>query len=73
MPSARSAVPSATLPRATTSAAAVRAYAAVQRHVEANIPWGARVEVHLDDQGSGFAADANGPVYDQTRAAFTDT
>ncbi|WP_406830390.1 dipeptidase [Pedococcus sp. KACC 23699] len=48
------------------------AYAAVQRHVEANIPWGARVEVHLDDQGSGFAADANGPVYDQTRAAFTD-
>src|SRR6476660_583573 len=48
------------------------AYAAVQRHVEANIPWGAKVEVHLDDQGAGFAADADGPVYDQTRAAFTD-
>ncbi len=48
------------------------AYAAVQRHVEANIPWGAKVEVHLEDQGSGFAADADGPVYDQARAAFTD-
>lgn len=48
------------------------AYAAVQRHIEANIPWGARVEVHLDDQGRGFAADADGPVYDQARAAFTD-
>ena len=48
------------------------AYAAVQRHVEANTPWGAKVEVHLDDQGSGFAADADGPVYDQARAAFTD-
>jgi acetylornithine deacetylase/succinyl-diaminopimelate desuccinylase-like protein len=48
------------------------AYAAVQRHIEANIPWGAKVEVHLDDQGAGFDADANGPVYDQARAAFTD-
>jgi cysteinylglycine-S-conjugate dipeptidase len=48
------------------------AYAAVQRHVEAHIPWGARVEVHLDDQGAGFDADADGPVYDQARAAFTD-
>ena len=48
------------------------AYAAVQRHIEANIPWGARVEVHLEDQGRGFAADADGPVYDQARAAFTD-
>jgi acetylornithine deacetylase/succinyl-diaminopimelate desuccinylase-like protein len=50
----------------------MEAYAAVQRHLEANVPWGARVEVHLDDQGAGFAADADGPVYDQARAAFTD-
>lgn len=48
------------------------AYAAVQRHIAANTPWGARVEVHLDDQGAGFDAHAQGPVYDQTRAAFTD-
>ena len=36
------------------------------------LPWGAKVEVHLDDQGAGFDADADGPVYDQARAAFTD-
>ena len=48
------------------------AYAAVQRHVEKHTPWGAKVEVHLDDQGAGFAADADGPVYDQARAAFAD-
>lgn len=48
------------------------AYAAVQRHIEANTSWGARVEVHLDDQGAGFDAHAEGPVYDQARAAFTD-
>ena len=48
------------------------AYAAVQRHIEANTPWGARVEVHLDDQGRGFDAHAVGPVYDQARAAFAD-
>ena len=28
--------------------------------------------MHLEDQGSGFAADADGPVYDQARAAFAD-
>jgi acetylornithine deacetylase/succinyl-diaminopimelate desuccinylase-like protein len=28
--------------------------------------------VHLDDQGAGFDADADGPVYDQARAAFAD-
>ena len=50
----------------------LEAYAAVQRHIEANTPWGARVEVHLDDQGAGFDAHADGPVYDQARAAFTD-
>jgi acetylornithine deacetylase/succinyl-diaminopimelate desuccinylase-like protein len=50
----------------------MEAFAAVQRHVEKNIPWGAKVEVTLDDQGSGFAANADGPVYDQARAAFAD-
>ena len=50
----------------------MEAYAAVQRHVEKHTPWGARVEVRLDDHGAGVAADASGPVYDQARAAFTD-
>ena len=48
------------------------AYAAVQRHLEKHTPWGAKVELRLDDQGPGFAADATGAVYDQARAAFTD-
>ena len=48
------------------------AYAAVQRHIGRHTPWGARVELRLDDQGPGFAADATGAVYDQARAAFTD-
>lgn len=50
----------------------LEAYAAVKRHLEDHVEWGARLEVRLDDQGSGFAADAQGPVYDQARAAFTD-
>lgn len=48
------------------------AWAAVQAHIQKHTPWNAKVEVHLDDQGAGFAADASGPVYDQARAAFTD-
>ncbi|MEO7061006.1 MAG: dipeptidase [Lapillicoccus sp.] len=48
------------------------AYALLVRHLEAHIPWGARLEVVLDDEGPGFSADAQGPVYDQARAAFAD-
>jgi acetylornithine deacetylase/succinyl-diaminopimelate desuccinylase-like protein len=50
----------------------LEAFALLKAHLEANAPWGAQVEVHLDDRGLGFAADAQGPVYDQARAAFTD-
>jgi acetylornithine deacetylase/succinyl-diaminopimelate desuccinylase-like protein len=50
----------------------MQAYAVVRRHIEEHTLWGARVEVTLDDQGAGFAARADGPVYDQARAAFTD-
>jgi acetylornithine deacetylase/succinyl-diaminopimelate desuccinylase-like protein len=49
-----------------------QAFELVKRHLEEHTPWGARVEVTLDDQGAGFDADADGPVYDQARAAFTD-
>ncbi|MEP7018876.1 MAG: dipeptidase [Actinomycetota bacterium] len=48
------------------------AYRLLSEHLRANVPWGVKVEIHLDDEGSGFSADANGPVYDQARAAFTD-
>ena len=49
-----------------------QAYRLLSEHLRANVPWGVKVEIHLDDEGSGFSADANGPVYDQARAAFTD-
>lgn len=48
------------------------AWAALQKHLADYAPWGATVEVELDEQGWGFAADATGPVYDQARAAFAD-
>jgi acetylornithine deacetylase/succinyl-diaminopimelate desuccinylase-like protein len=48
------------------------AYALLTAHLEKHTPWGARLEIHLDDEGPGFDADAEGPVYDQARAAFTD-
>lgn len=49
-----------------------RAYELLRAHLEANAPWGCRVSVELEDEGSGFAADAQGPVYDAARAAFRD-
>jgi acetylornithine deacetylase/succinyl-diaminopimelate desuccinylase-like protein len=48
------------------------AYEALTKHLLDHAPWGARAEVELDDMGAGFAADAQGPIYDQARAAFTD-
>jgi acetylornithine deacetylase/succinyl-diaminopimelate desuccinylase-like protein len=48
------------------------AYEALTKHLLDHAPWGARVEVELDDMGAGFAADAQGPIYDQARAAFAD-
>jgi acetylornithine deacetylase/succinyl-diaminopimelate desuccinylase-like protein len=48
------------------------AFELLERHLLAHVPWGAQVEVELDERGLGFAADADGPVYDQARAAFAD-
>ncbi|WP_347350059.1 dipeptidase [Intrasporangium sp.] len=48
------------------------AFAALKDHLESHAPWGARVEVTLEESGSGFAADADGPIYDEVRAAFAD-
>jgi acetylornithine deacetylase/succinyl-diaminopimelate desuccinylase-like protein len=48
------------------------AFALLKAHLEKNVPWGARMEVTLDDEGPGFDAHPVGPIYDQTRAAFTD-
>lgn len=46
------------------------AWECLRRHLTEHAPWGATVEVELDEEGWGFAADAEGPVYDQARAAF---
>uniref|UniRef100_UPI0009FB38BF dipeptidase n=1 Tax=Kribbia dieselivorans TaxID=331526 RepID=UPI0009FB38BF len=48
------------------------AWLAIKAHLESHAPWGATVEVALDEQGWGFAADTTGAVYDQARAAFAD-
>jgi acetylornithine deacetylase/succinyl-diaminopimelate desuccinylase-like protein len=48
------------------------AFALLKAHLEKNVPWGARMEITLDDEGPGFDAHAVGPIYHQTRAAFTD-
>lgn len=48
------------------------AYEALKAHLESHAPWGAQVEVTLEESGSGFAADAEGPVYDEARASFKD-
>ncbi|MBD2758624.1 dipeptidase [Yimella sp. cx-573] len=49
-----------------------QAYELLKQHLTDNAPWGALVEVSLDDEGAGFNADAQGPVYDITRSAFRD-
>jgi acetylornithine deacetylase/succinyl-diaminopimelate desuccinylase-like protein len=49
-----------------------RAYQLLADHLRANAPWGVKVDIHLDDEGAGFCADADGAIYDQARAAFTD-
>ena len=48
----------------------LEAFALLRDHMVAHTPWGARVEVTLDDRGLGFSADAQGPVYDQARAKW---
>lgn len=48
------------------------AYRALEQHLLDHAPWGCQVTVTHDDDGSGFAAYAQGPVYDAARAAFRD-
>ncbi|MDN5767882.1 MAG: dipeptidase [Humibacillus sp.] len=48
------------------------AFERLKEHLESHAPWGARVEVTLEESGSGFAAQADGPAYDQARASFAD-
>jgi cysteinylglycine-S-conjugate dipeptidase len=49
---------------------AVRARAALARHLRERAPWGVRVTVREGDAGQPFAIDPKGPVFDAARAAF---
>lgn len=49
-----------------------KAFRLLKAHLESHAPWGAKVEVTLEETGAGFAADADGPVYDEARASFKD-
>lgn len=48
------------------------ALAALQRHLEAHVPWGAQLTVTVVDTGEATQIDATGPAYDAARAAFTE-
>lgn len=49
-----------------------KAYEALRTHLERHVPWGARLEVTLEQDGSPCAIDATGPAFDAARAAFSE-
>jgi acetylornithine deacetylase/succinyl-diaminopimelate desuccinylase-like protein len=49
---------------------AVEHLAALTRHLEEHVPWGAMVTVTAGDIGQPYAIEASGPVYDAARSAF---
>jgi len=49
-----------------------KAFELLRAHLEQHAPWGAQVSVELTELGAGFAAQADGPIYDQARASFRD-
>jgi cysteinylglycine-S-conjugate dipeptidase len=48
------------------------ARAALIRHLERHVPWGAQLTVTPVDSGEPTQIDATGPAYDAARAAFTE-
>lgn len=46
------------------------ALAALTRHLEAHVPWGAQLTVDVVDTGEATQIDATGPAYDVARSAF---
>jgi len=47
-----------------------RALEALRSHLEQHAPWGARVTLTLEAEGSPFVIDATGPAYDAARTAM---
>ncbi len=48
------------------------AHAALVRHLEQHVPWGAELSVGSPDLGEPYAIDAHGPAFDAARGAFAD-
>jgi acetylornithine deacetylase/succinyl-diaminopimelate desuccinylase-like protein len=48
----------------------IKAYEVLKAYLESNVPWGAAVEVTLEQLGAPCVLDATGPAYDAARAAF---
>jgi acetylornithine deacetylase/succinyl-diaminopimelate desuccinylase-like protein len=67
VPSARAKISMRIAPGDTTE----NAEAALRRHLEAHVPWGAELTVTTVDTGEATQIDATGPAYDAARAAFT--
>jgi acetylornithine deacetylase/succinyl-diaminopimelate desuccinylase-like protein len=51
---------------------AQRVYDTMTAHLERHVPWGAKVEVTLEQLGEPCVIDATGPVFDAARQAFTE-
>ncbi|GAB3870783.1 dipeptidase [Dactylosporangium cerinum] len=51
---------------------AQRVYDTIVAHLERHVPWGAKVEVTLEQLGEPCVIDATGPVFDAARQAFTE-
>jgi len=48
------------------------AVAALRRHCEQHVPWGAELTFTVVDTGEATSIDATGPAYEAARAAFTE-
>ncbi|MGA8846414.1 MAG: dipeptidase [Nocardioides sp.] len=68
VPSARARISMRIAPGDTTQSAE----AALRRHLEANVPWGAQLTMVTSDTGEATQIDATGPAYDAARAAFAE-
>lgn len=67
-PSARAKLALRTAPGDT----AANAVECLERHLRANVPWGAEIRLTLVDAGEATQIDATGPAYEAARAAFKE-
>ncbi|CAN5471214.1 M20/M25/M40 family metallo-hydrolase [soil metagenome] len=68
VPAARAKISMRIAPGDTTESAE----AALRRHLEQHVPWGAQLTITTVDTGEATQIDATGPAYDAARAAFAE-